>query len=151
MSQEFTPKPDSVDKPYPETESTTPAHTSRVAEALATYAVRSTSIPRTLVRTIAGLAADDMVWDFVNANNLLPYLEAAIRLARESFQKVSEIKLSFAPDPEIPSFASVAIKVKASGTVDQLVEQNRKYVSSFIQTVPSEHHEQIDLLLVGVV
>jgi hypothetical protein len=89
MSQEIL-NPDSAPKPYSETESSS-QQIGKVAEAVATYAVRSTPKPRAAVRTIAGLAADDEVWAFVKANNLLPHLETAISLAQKAFLKLKEI------------------------------------------------------------
>ncbi len=145
MSQEIL-KPDSTPKPYSETEASS-QQISKVAEVVATYAVRSTPMPKTLVRTIAGLAADDEVWAFVKANNLWPHLEMAIRLVRDKFVDVREIKLSYEPDPEIPKFNCIAINIKARGTVDELFEQDKKYIRAFVQAVPPECRHQITLFL----
>ncbi|MGH7451476.1 MAG: hypothetical protein ACRENG_09045, partial [bacterium] len=82
MAEKKTSKSKSAAKPYPEA-ANQPAR--KVAEAVATYIVRSTPKPRAAARTIAGLTVDGEVWAFVKANNLLPHLETAIRLARETF------------------------------------------------------------------
>lgn len=148
MAEKKSSKSKSAVKPYPEARHT-PA--GKVAEAVSTYIVRSTPKPRTPARTIAGHVSEDEVWTFVKANDLLPHLETAISLAQKAFLKLKEIKLSFAPDPEIPDFSSIAIKIKAAGSIEELVEQNKTYVRFFIQSVPSEHHRQIDLLLVEVI
>ncbi|MCI0694934.1 hypothetical protein L0337_23360 [candidate division KSB1 bacterium] len=149
MSQDTSAKPDSTAKPYPETESSS-EQVGKIAEGVATYAVRATPKSRTPARTIVGLVADDEVWAFIKANNLLPSLETAIGLAQKAFPGLSGMTLSYEADPEIPQFASVAIKIQAAGKIDDLVEQNKNYVRSFIQSVPAKHHHQIDLLLVGV-
>jgi hypothetical protein len=119
----------------------------KVAEAVAPYVVSSTPKPRVAARTIAGLAADNEVWAFVKANNLLPHLETAIRLAREIFADVREIRLSYEPDPEILFFNSVTIYVKAVGTVEELFEQEKRYTRAFIQAIPPEKRHQITLLV----
>jgi hypothetical protein len=147
MSQETLQNSDSAAKPYPEAESAAAGQTDKVAEGVATYAVPAKQKLRTPARAIAGLAADDEVWAFVRANDLLPHLETAIRLVGESFIDVREIKLSYEPDPEIPKFNSVAINVKVRGTVEELFEQYKNYVRAFIRAVSNEHSHQIDLLL----
>jgi hypothetical protein len=148
MAEKKSSKPKSAAKPYPEA---APQPAGKVAEAVATYIARSKPKPRVAARMIAGLAADDEVWTFVKANDLLPHLETAISLAQKAFLKLKEIKLSFASDPEIPEFSSITIKIKAAGSIEELVEQNKAYVRFFIQSVPSAHHHQIDLLLVEVI
>jgi hypothetical protein len=146
MTQEFTPKPDSADKLYPEAESSS-EQMGKVAEAVATYAVRTVPKWRPPALTIAGVVTDDEAWAFVKANNLWPYLEMAIRLVREKFVDVREIKLSYEPDQEIPRFNCIAINVKAGGTVDELFEQDKKYIRAFVQAVPPERRHQITLFL----
>jgi hypothetical protein len=144
MSQESS-NSDSAPKPYPEMESTP---TGKVAEAAAaTYAVRTTPKPKMPARTIAGLAADDEVWTFVKANNLLPHLETAIRLARKTFVDVREMRLSYEPDPEIPKFNSIVIWVKARGTVEDVFAQDQNYTRVFVEEIPLEKRHQINLLV----
>jgi hypothetical protein len=147
MAEKKSSKSKSAAKPYPEA---APQPAGKVAEAVATYGVHTTSKPRTSARTIAGLKADQEVWAFVKANNLLPHLEVSIRLARETFVDIRKIWLSYEPDPELPKFNSIVIWVKAHGTPQELFEQYKKYVSLFTNAVPSEHRHQIGML-VGVV
>jgi hypothetical protein len=137
-------KSKSAAKPYPEA-----AHqpAGKVAEGVATYAVVSTPKPRIAARTIAGLAADDEVRTFVKANNLLPQLETAIRLARETFIDIREMWLSYEPDPELPKFNSIVIWVKTRGTVENLFEQEKKYIRAFNESIPPDFRHQIGLLL----
>ena len=146
MSQENSTKSNSAAKPYPEAESSS-EQVDKVAEGVATYTVSATPKSRAPARTIAGLAADDEVWTFVKANDLLPHLETTIRLVRETFANVREIRLSYEPDPEIPFFNSVTIYVKAVGTVEEVFEQEKRYTRAFIQAIQSEKRHQITLLV----
>lgn len=132
-------------KPYPEVESTS---TGKVAEtAVATYTVHPTPKLKMPARTIAGLSADDEVWAFVKTHHLLPHLETAIRLVRETFLDVREIWLSYEPDPEIPKFHSIGIWVKARGAVEAVFEEEKKYIRAFNEAIPFEYRHQISLLL----
>jgi hypothetical protein len=144
MAEKKSFKSKSAAKPYPEA-----AHepAGKVAEGVATYTVHSMPKPRVTARTIAGLAADDEVWAFVKANSLLPHLETAIRLARETFIDIREMWLSYEPDPEIPFFNSVTIYAKAVGTVEEVFEQEKRYTRAFIQAIQSEKRHQITLLV----
>lgn len=144
MAEKKSSKAKSAAKPYPEA-----AHkpAGKVAENVATYAVRTTPKPKVLARTIAGLAADDEVWAFVKANALRSHLETAIRLIRTTFIDVREVKLSYEPDPELPNFNSIGIRLKASGTVEALFGQYKKYVRAFVEAIPSECRHQISLLV----
>lgn len=133
-------------KPYPEAEASEPIGI--VAEtATAAYGTRMDTNWKPPARMIAGLAADDEVWSFVRANDLLPHLETAIQLVRKTFFNVGAMRLSYEPDPELPKFNSVVIWAKAPGTVEELFEQEKKYIHEFCETVPSEHRHQIGLLL----
>lgn len=144
MAEKKSSKSKSAAKHYPEA---TNQPAGKLAEGVATYGVHTTSKPRTSARTIAGLKADQEVWVFVKANNLLPHLETAIRLARETFADMREIRLSYEPDPEIPFFNSVTIYVKAVGTVEELFEHEKRYTRAFIQAIPPEKRHQITLLV----
>jgi hypothetical protein len=146
MAEKKSSKSKSAAKPYPEA-ANQPA--GKVAEAAATHGVRATpklKIPAP-ARTIAGLVADDEVWTFVKANDLLPHLETAIRLTRETFIDIRKIWLSYEPDPELPQFNSIVIWVKAHGTVENLFEQEKKYVRAFNESIPPDFRHQIGLLL----
>jgi hypothetical protein len=143
MAEKKSSKSKSAAKPYPKA-----AHqpAGKVAEGVATYGVLATQKPKA-ARTIAGLAADDEVWTFVKDNNLLPHLEKAIRLVREKFINVREMRLSYEPDPEIQKFNSIGIGVKVRGTVEEVFEQEKKYIRAFNETVPFQYSYQISLLV----
>ncbi len=144
MAEKKSSRSKSAVKSYPEA-----AHkpAGKVAEGVATYAVSTTPKPRAAARTIAGLAADDEVWAFVKANDLRSHLETAIRLAWETFFEARGMRLSYEPDPELPFFNSVAINVKARGTVEQVFEQEQNYTSAFVDAIPPEKRHQISLLV----
>jgi hypothetical protein len=144
MAEKRSSKSKSAAKPYPEA-ANQPA--GKVAEGLATYTVRSTPKPRATVRTIAGLEADDEVWEFVKMNNLLPHLETAIRLTRETFPTWREMKLAYEPDPESSFFNAVVIYVKAVGTVEELFEQENRYIRAYGRHIPRELSQKIVMLL----
>lgn len=122
----------------------------KVAEGVATYTALSTPKPRVTARTIAGLAADDEVWAFVKANNLLVHLETAIRLARETLPTLREMKLAYEPDPESSFFNAVVIYVKAVGTVEELFEQENRYISAYGRYIPRELSQKMVMLLSDV-
>jgi hypothetical protein len=96
---------------------------------------------------IAGLEASDEVWDFAQKHQLVPHLETAVRLAKESFRDIRRTYLTFEPDPEIPSLHGIAINVKAEGTVDELVQQDRAFALRFAQEIPDKVRSKISLFL----
>ncbi len=146
MAEKKSSKSKSAAKPYP---ASAPQPAEKVAEAVVAYGVRANPKPRISApaRTIAGLAADDEVWTFAKANNLLPHLETAIRLARQKFIDIREMWLSYEPDPELPKFNSIVIWVKGRGTVENLFEQEKKYIRAFNESIPPDFRHQIGLLL----
>ncbi len=136
-------------KEYPEFESA-PTEPSKVAEAVASYTVSPSAIARTPVaksRCIAGLEATDDVWEFAQKHQLVPHLETAIRLVRESFHDIRTIYLTFDPDPEIPSLDGVVIHARAGGALEDLVQQDRAFALRFVQEVPNEVRGKISLFL----
>ena len=146
MSQETSAKPDSTAKQYPDAESSS-EQVGKIAEGVATYIVHSTPKPRVAARTIACLVVDDEVWAFVKVNNLLPHLETAIRLAQEIFPTLREMKLAYEPDPESLFFNAVVIYVKAVGTVEELFEQENRYIRAYGRYISHELSQKIVMLL----
>jgi len=143
MSQENSTK---AHKPYPEADSS--QQIGKVSEIASTaYAVRTDTKWKPSARTIAGLSADDDVWAFVKNNNLLSSLEIAIRLVRETFSTLQDIKLAYEPDPELSFFNAIVIYAKAVGTVAALFEQETKYVRAFGRNIPYEDSHKIVMLL----
>ncbi|MDZ7289596.1 MAG: hypothetical protein ONB44_08920 [candidate division KSB1 bacterium] len=139
-------------KPYPEQETTPATEMDKVAEALSPYIARTETrrgIPPKKVELprIAGLPASEEVWRFAQENALVPHIETTVQLAREAFKDIREIKLSYAPDPEIPHWEAIVIDLYVSGSVDELLGADQNYRRAFITAVPNEQQVKINLLV----
>jgi hypothetical protein len=136
-------------KKYPE-HKPDPTVPSKVAEtAVSTYTVSPAAKRKPVAkgRRIAGLEAPDEVWEFAQKHRLVPHLETAVRLAKESFHDLRTLYLTFAPDPELPSLDGIVIYAKADGTLDDLVQQDRAFALRFTQAIPHEFRSKISLFL----
>ncbi|MDZ7289598.1 MAG: hypothetical protein ONB44_08910 [candidate division KSB1 bacterium] len=139
-------------KPYPEQETTPATESDKVAEALSPYISRTETrrgIPPKKVELplIAGLSASEEVWRFAQENALVPHIETTVQLAREAFKDIREIKLSYAPDPEIPHWEAIVIDLYVTGTMGELQRAYDNYTRTFIVTIPHELHHKIGLLI----
>jgi len=140
-------------KPYPVLESVPATQPNKVAEAVAAPYLTRTEIERgtfyrqPVPRFIAGLPVADEVWRLAKEKKLVPHIETAVRLARESFKDIQEIKLTYSPDPEIPHWEMIAIDLYAAGTMDELLQADAKYRRAFTTTIPDEAQFNICLLL----
>jgi hypothetical protein len=139
-------------KPYPEPETTPAAQSDKVAEALSPYIARTEKrrdIPPQKAESprLADLPVSEEVWRFAQDNALVTHLETAVRLVRESFKEIRQIKFTYAPDPEIPHWESIAIDLYVTGTMDELQNAYTNYTRAFIVAVPHEHHSKICLLI----
>jgi hypothetical protein len=139
-------------KPYPEQETAPATQSDKVAEALSPYIARTEtkrSVPPKKVEPprLAGLPASEEVWRFAQENALAPHLETAVRLAREAFKETREIKLSYAPDPEIPHWEAIVVDLVVTGDLDGLQEAYTIYTRAFVNAVPNEDRRKINLLL----
>ncbi|MDZ7360694.1 MAG: hypothetical protein ONB46_08205 [candidate division KSB1 bacterium] len=139
-------------KPYPEQEASPANQPDKIAEAVSPYITRSETERATLhrkprLRYIAGLPASDEVWRFAQENALVPHVETAVRLARETFKEIREIKLTYSPDPEIPHWETIALDIYVSGTIDELLETDAKYRRAFTTTIPDAKQFNICTLL----
>jgi hypothetical protein len=137
-------------KKYPE-HKPDPAVPSKVAEtAVATYTVSPAAKRKPVAkgRRIAGLEASDEVWEFAQKHQLVPHLETAVRIARESLDNPRALSLTFEPDPEIPSLHGIGINAKISSrNLDDWERQYQAFDQRFAQEVPREFHLKICLLL----
>lgn len=126
---------DSAPKSYPEVESPS---TGKVAEAaVATYTVRPAApYTRTPSRTIAGIAASDEVWRFAVKNELIPHLETAVQVIRESFQKISDIRFAHEIDPEIENESWITIRAKVAGSLEELLREDWAYTQKIVRVIP---------------
>jgi hypothetical protein len=134
---------------YPEPK---PAEPAKIAEPAAGYVISTpttASLPAAKGRRIAGLEASNEVWEFAQKHQLVPHLETAIRLARESFLDIRKIYLTFESDPEIPTLDGIAINIKAEGTLDELVEKDRAFALRFIKELPYGSRSKISLFVGG--
>jgi hypothetical protein len=139
-------------KPYPEQETAPATQPDKVAEAVSPYIARTETrriIPPKKVELprIAGLPASEEVWRFAQENALAPHIETAVRLARESFKAIREIRLSYAPDPEIPHWEAIVIDLYVTGDLDELQDAYTHYTRAFIKAVPNEDRRKVSLLL----
>jgi hypothetical protein len=139
-------------KPYPEQETAPATQPDKVAEAVSPYIARTEtkrSVPLKKVEPprVAGLPASEEVWRFAQENALVPHLETAVRLVRESFKEIRNIKLEYEIDYEIPHWNSINIHLDVAGTMEELLRADEKYRRAFTTTIPDEHQFKICLLL----
>jgi hypothetical protein len=83
-------------KKYPESKPHS-SRPSKVAEAVAGYTVSPAATKRKSLaksRRIAGLDASDEVWEFAQKHRLVPHLETAVRLVKESFHDIRRTYLT---------------------------------------------------------
>jgi hypothetical protein len=139
-------------KPYPEQETPPATQSDKVAEAVSPYMARTEtkrSAPSKKVETprIAGLPASEEVWRFAQENALVPHIETAVRLVRESFKEIQSIKLEYGVDPEIANWDSVDIHFYVTGTMEELLQTDQKFTRAFVAAVPDEPRSKICPLL----
>jgi hypothetical protein len=139
-------------KKYPESEPHS-SRPSKVAEAVAGYTVSPAATKRKSLaksRRIAGLDASDEVWEFAQKHRLVPHLETAVRLAKESVDNPRTLYLTFEPDPEIPSLHGIGINARVSSNdLKDWERQYRAFQQRFLREIPNEVQHQICLLLWG--
>jgi hypothetical protein len=139
-------------KKYPESKPAS-AEQSKVAEPVASYTpLVTTGATKPIItsRRIAGLEASDEVWNFAQKHRLMPHLETAVRLAKESLDKPQAVYLTYEPDPEIPSLHGIGINARiSSDNLDDWERQYRAFQQRFLREIPKEVQPQICLLLWG--
>ena len=127
---------------------------SRVAEPVAIYhAPRRTAIARkssSLGKHIGGYHASNEVWRFAVANDLIPHLERAIRLAREHFPSVRNVGLEYVIDPEIADNSWITIAIKDSGAVHEVLTQINRFDDEMINQTPASKRDKICLGVGGL-
>jgi hypothetical protein len=134
-------------KKYPQPKSDS-AKPSKVAESVASYTVspaatKTKSLAKS--RRIAGLEASDEVWEFAQKHQLVPHLETAVRLVKESFRDLRSIYLTFDPDPEEPNLDGIIIHIKTGDSIEEREKQYRTYALRFIRDVPNDVRSKICL------
>jgi hypothetical protein len=136
-------------KKYPEPKPVS-AEQSKVAEPAASYTISpstATSANKlmTMRRRIAGLKAPDEVWEFAQKHHLIPHLETAVRLAKESFHDIRTMDLAFDPDPEEPTLDGVILRLKVGGPMAEWEKQYKVYALKFIEEIPNDFRSKICL------
>jgi hypothetical protein len=134
-------------KKYPESKPAA-VEQSKVAEPVASYVTSASANaikPIASRRRIAGLEASDEVWNFAQKHQLVPHLEKAVRLVKESFQDIRTMYLTFDPDPEEPSLDGIIIHIKVGGAMEQWEKQYHAYALKFIQKIPNDIRSKICL------
>lgn len=134
MNQEIS-KPDSIPKPYPESESSS-EQVGKVAEGVATYTYTPLKKAASVQHQIAGIAVSEEVWRFAAANELIPCLETAERLIRELFPKVLGIRFTYEIDPEIDKESYIVIRAKVQGEFEELLQADWAYTKRITRLVP---------------
>jgi hypothetical protein len=139
-------------KPYPEQETAPATQSDKVAEAVSPYIARTEtrhSVPPKKVELprIAGLPASEEVWRFAQENALAPHVETAVRLAREHFKIIRDIRLDHVVDPEIPNRADLVINLYVTGTFDELIQADNNYIRAINTFIPDQAHDKMCPLL----
>jgi hypothetical protein len=139
-------------KKYREPASPPATESNKVAQSLSPYithaeTMRSASPQKTKPLHIAGLPVSDDVWHFAQENTLVPHVETTIRLLRETFEEIRNIRLEYGIDPEIPNWDSIDIHFYVAGTVDELLQADQKFTRAYVVTVPDEPRSKICPLL----
>jgi hypothetical protein len=134
-------------KKYPESKPA-PVEQSKVAEPVASYApsvTTSVTKPKAKSRRIAGLDASDEVWNFAQKHRLVPHLETAVRLVKESFKNIRTMYLTFDPDPEEPKLDGIIIHITIGGATEEWENQYKVYALRFIEEIPNDIRSKICL------
>jgi len=122
---------------------------SRVAEPVAVYSTAKQSSlarPRRITeRRIAGLIASDEVWRFAVAHDLIPHLATAVRLVRECFPTVSEIRLLHQIDWDSENDSWIVLDIKITGTHKTILEQHNNFTVQMVKLVPPNKGDKIVL------
>ncbi|MFQ5641340.1 MAG: hypothetical protein ACE5IR_25455 [bacterium] len=121
-----------IPDPYQKSKSASTEQTNKVAESVATYVPS----PAVIRPSIAGIPVPQEVWQFAVKNELIPHLETAIRLVRESFHQVGEIQLSHDIDPEIENESWITLLVKVKGSTSELLREHLNYKKGMREIVP---------------
>jgi hypothetical protein len=132
---------------YPEPKPA-PVEQSKVAEPAASYTISpspaaSVVKPMAKSRRIAGLEASDEVWQFAQKHHLMPHLETAVRLAKESFHDIRT--MAFDPDPEEPTLDGIILHLKVGGPMAEWEKQYKVYALKFIEEIPNDFRSKICL------
>ena len=135
MSQETSSKPDSTHQPYPEADSSS-QQIGKVAEGVAAYSYTPLKKPIPPQHFIAGILASNEVWRFALTNELILHLETAVRILRQSFQKIGVMQFSYEIDPEIENESWITIRANVEGTLEELLREDWAYTQAIVRAIP---------------
>jgi hypothetical protein len=96
---------------------------------------------------IAGLPASEEVWRFAQENALAPHVETAVRLAREHFKEIRDIRLDHMVDPEIPNREILEIHLSVTGLMEELLQADQNYIRAINTAIPNEFNNKMCPLL----
>ncbi len=139
-------------KPYLEQETPPATQPDKVTEAVSPYITRtetkrSVPLKKAEPPRIAGLPASNEVWRFAQENTLVPHIETAVRLAREHFKGIRDIRLDHMVDPEIPNREILEIHLYVTGLMEELLQADQNYIRAFNTAIPNEFNDMMCPLL----
>ena len=94
--------------------------------------------------TVAPYTIPEEVARYCAANQLTPYLEAALRLAEEAFSPVQRIQVALETDPETDEpylFITVAIDNRGG----RVLEQKKRFTRAWVQAAPPQIRHNFSL------
>jgi len=108
----------------------------KVAEPIAAYVHMPAQTLTPTRRFIAGILAAEPAWRFAVANELIPHLETAVRLVRESFQKLGGLQFDYEIDSEIENESWIVVRAKVDGELEELLNEYTNFNKAMVRAVP---------------
>jgi hypothetical protein len=96
-------------------------------------------------RHLAGLEVSEEVWEFAQKHQLVPHLETAVRLVKESFHDIRTMYLTFDPDPEEANLDGIIVHIKIGEPTEEWEKQYQVYAMRFIEEIPNDVRNKICL------
>jgi hypothetical protein len=139
-------------KPYPEHETAPATQSDKVSEAVSPYIAHAETrrgVTPTSIKlpAIAGLPVSEEAWRFAQENALAPHIETAVRLAREHFKEIRDIRLDHMVDPEIPNREILEIHLYVTGLMEELLQADQNYFHAINTFIPDEFNDKMCPLL----
>ena len=95
--------------------------------------------------TAVGISLPADAAHFCARNDLLSYLEDAVRIASDSFHRLQDLKVVVEADPETGDEYAV-IDVVVMGSLDSAMEQYRRYTEQWVRQAPACQQHLIRLV-----
>ena len=93
----------------------------------------------------ADISLPEDVLEFCSAHNLLPSLQSAMSIARESFAPIRRMTVELEVDPETGD-ETIAVQVGVPLAVEEALSRNRDCTKRWVQTASAEARGKIRLL-----